>query len=220
MYGPPGSGKTSILNQVVDMITSKGDVVLYGSAELHTLKSGIQAFRNVEPDRKLVVVLEDADEYVRYDEQAILHLLDGQDATDGIMYLASTNYIDRFPQRLLRSGRFDKKVYVPQPPYEGRLAYFKNKLKKNKMASDSEIEELANETDGMSFGDLLEIVTAVYALKEKKEDVLKRLKDGAEKVETPEDATSASRFYGPLLSAKAVKADGIDLDAVKKAMEK
>lgn len=225
MYGPPGSGKTSIINQVVDMITAKGDVVFYGTQDLAALKAGIQAFRGVEKDRKLVIVLEDADEFVKYDEQPLLHLLDGQDATDGTLFLGSTNYIDRFPQRLLRSGRFDKKVYVPQPPYEGRLAYLKNKLLPKKVETAKEIERLANETDGMSFGDMAELVTAVYALKEPVEDVLKRLKEGTDKTgDAPADSTSASRFYFPLGKGVSVaKASGVgsglDLDSLAKVVK-
>lgn len=185
MYGPPGSGKTSIINQVSEMIVKKGDVVFY-SNDVRALAAGLKAFRSVEPDRRVVVVMEDADEHIRHDEQQFLHLLDGQDSTDSILYLATTNYVNNFPPRLLRSGRFDKKIEVPQPPYEGRLAYFKNKLKPHEMASEKEIESLASETEGMSFGDLLEIVTAHYALKEPLDDVLTRLRGGVteEKAET------------------------------------
>lgn len=174
LYGPPGSGKTSILHQVSEMIVSKGDVVFYAD-NIRALSEALKAFRSVEPDRRVVVILEDADEFVQYDQQPFLHLLDGQDSIDGVVYLATTNYINNFPPRLVRSGRFDKKIEVPQPPKEGRLVYFQNKLKGNDMATDAEIEKLAEETDGMSFGDLQEIVTAHFALKEPLKDVLKRL---------------------------------------------
>lgn len=220
MYGPPGSGKTSIINQVVDMITARGDVVFYAD-NLNALKEGLKAFRSVEPERKLVVILEDADEHLRYDEQAFLHLLDGQDSTDGVVYLASTNYIDRFPTRALRSGRFDKKIEVPQPPREGRLAYLKNKLKPAEMETDAEIERLADETDGMSFGDLLELVTAVYALKEPTDDVLARLKEGIEKPkgESEEKESSVIRFLLPQ-SATVRAGCNLDLNMVKEAIKK
>lgn len=225
MYGPPGSGKTSIINQVVDLITSKGDVVFYGTQDLHALKEGIKAFKAVEPKRKLVVILEDADEFVKYDEQPLLHLLDGQDACDGTLYLGSTNYIDRFPQRLLRSGRFDKKIYVGQPPYEGRLAFLKNKLLTKEIETQKEIERLANETDGLSFGDLAELVTAVYALKEDADEVLDRLKGGSDKTgEVPKDSTTEARFFFPLQKSIAVGKSagvvgGIDYEQLKKAIK-
>jgi hypothetical protein len=178
LYGPPGSGKTSIVNQVVDMITKRGDIVVY-SNDVHAVREGLKSLRSVEPDRKLVVILEDADEQIRYNEQSFLHLLDGQDSQDGVLFLASTNYIERFPARLLRSGRFDKKIEVPQPPYEGRLAYLKNKLIPHKMETEARCEKLAEDTDGFSFGDMLELVTAVYALKEDEKEVLARLRKSA-----------------------------------------
>jgi cell division protease FtsH len=173
MYGPPGMGKTSLISQVSDMIVARGDVVLYAK-RIDTLIEGLNAFREVEPDRKCVVVLEDADEYVGYQEREFLQLLDGEKSVDGVLYLATTNYLERFPARLLRPGRFDKQVFVGAPPYEGRLAYLTNKLKDSEQAK--EIERLARETDGMSFGHLRELITAVYALKEPVADVLRRLK--------------------------------------------
>ena len=192
MYGPPGSGKTSVVNQVAEMIVSRGDVVFY-SNDIHALVTGLKAFRSVEPERRVVIILEDADEHIRHDEQAFLHLLDGQDSIDHVMYVATTNYIDNFPARLLRSGRFDKKIEVPQPPREGRLIYFQNKLKPHEMATDSEIEKLADDTENFSFGDLLEVVTAVYALKEPLDDVMKRLKDGVEKPKEEQESLSEQK---------------------------
>jgi hypothetical protein len=83
--------------------------------------------------------------------------------------------------------------------------YFKNKLKANKMATDKEIADLANDTEGMSFGDLLEIVTAHYALKEPLEDVMKRLKGGVDKPKEPttgDIVTSKSVFRGEELNMR------------------
>lgn len=173
LYGPPGTGKTSVLHQVSDMIVGRGDVVFYAKS-VGTLADGLRAFREVEPDRKVVVMLEDADEYIGYEERHFLQLLDGEESVAGVLYLATTNYLERFPQRLLRPGRFDKKVLVDPPPYEGRYTYLLNKLKD--VEKDEEIKRLARETDGLSFGHLRELVTAVYALKEPVAQVLQRLR--------------------------------------------
>lgn len=173
LYGPPGTGKTCIMHQVAKMIVDRGDVVFYAK-RIGTLIDGLKAFREIEPDRKVVVALEDADEYAGGEEREFLQLLDGETSVNGVLYLASTNYIDRFPPRLLRSGRFDKKVFVPFPPLAGRTAYLSKKL--NGLEKQVEIDRLATATDGLSFGDLKELVTAVYVLKEPVDTVLARLK--------------------------------------------
>lgn len=173
LYGPPGTGKTSILHQTAKMIIDRGDVVFYAN-RVSSVIEGLKSFRDVEPDRKVVVALEDADEYAGYEERDFLQLLDGETSISGVLYLASTNYIDRFPPRLMRSGRFDKKVFVPPPPVAGRQAYLARKL--DGVETPEKIADLARKTEGMNFGDLKELVTAVYINKESVDVVISRLR--------------------------------------------
>ena len=226
LFGSPGAGKSSIIYQVVELITKRGDIVFYGN-DVAAIREALKQLRSVEPDRRVVVILEDADEQMKYREQDFLHLLDGQDAQESVLYLATTNYIDRFPARMLRSGRFDKKIEVSQPPLEGRRVYLKNKLMKHKMETEKEIDRLADETDGMSFGDLLELVTAVYALKEPVEDVLARLRKsvGIEEKLQDRDEGYSGELKMILPASKSLGAGrnigaGIDLEYLKKELLK
>ncbi len=175
LYGPPGTGKTSVLHQTAQMIVGRGDVVFYARG-IGAIAAGLAAFREVEPDRKVVVVLEDADEYLDYQERDFLNLLDGDKSVDGVLYLATTNYVAAFPPRLLRPGRFDQKVFVGPPAYDARLAYLTAKVVDTSSGTAEEVQRLAAETDGLSFGDLRELVVAVYALKQSPEDALARLR--------------------------------------------
>lgn len=172
IYGPPGTGKSSLTQQIAEMMIKRGDVIFFAKG-LGALLEGLRAFREIEPERKLVVVLEDLDEYIQYSERDLLQLLDGEDAVDNVLYIGSTNYIDRFPPRLIRPGRFDKTIYLGPPPYEGRLVYLQHKLKNT--ISEQELADLAKKTDGFSFGHLRELVIAAYALKEPLAEVIKRL---------------------------------------------
>ena len=142
--------------------------------------SGIKAFREVEPDRHILAVLEDVDELVKYNEHALLELFDGENQEDGVLYLATTNYIDRLPPRMIRAGRFDRKIKVYDPPAEGRRAYFQHKLGTNE--KEDKIEELVKDTDGMSFSQLKELVVSVYCLGQKKGEALKRIKNNLEEI--------------------------------------
>lgn len=173
MEGNPGSGKTCIAHQVAELVIDRGDVVFYAN-RIGALGEGLSAFRDVEPDRKVMVILEDADEYIGYQEREFLQLLDGDSKVNSVFYLASTNYIQRFPERLIRPRRFDKVIHVGPPPIEGRQAYLKSKLTGKE--TESEIDRMSKETDGLSFAHLAELVAAVYVLKQNKEEVISRLK--------------------------------------------
>ena len=177
LEGPPGTGKSSVIQQIVEMMVGRGDVVFF-SDRIGLLKEALTAFREIEDKRNVVVVLEDADEHIGYEQNSFLQLLDGDQAVEGVLYLATTNHLSRFPERLKRPGRFDKIIHVGPPPYEGRLVYLKNKI--GNVEKIKEIERISKETDGMSFGHLRELVLAVYALKEPVADVIARLKTHGE----------------------------------------
>jgi len=169
MYGPPGSGKSSIIQLAIEDLVKQGDIVFIGK-DIYNLVNGLKIFREVEPNRRCLVIMEDIDEM---GEHALLQLLDGSDAVDNIMYLGTTNYIDRLPARVLRPGRFDRKIEVSYPPKSGREAYFKAKLKG--ISTPEDIQKLVDATDGFSFGHLRELLTSVFCLGQDLNYVLKRL---------------------------------------------
>jgi hypothetical protein len=173
MYGPPGTGKSACLQQVVEMMVKRGDVVFFAKSS-EAVVEGLKAFRQVEPERRVVVCFEEADELVRYNERALLQLMDGDAKTDNVLFLATTNYIDRLPPRMLRPGRFDKKIYIAPPNYEARLKYLRHKL--NKLAEDTKIVDLARKSDGFGFGHMRELIAGVFAMGEPMEEVLTRLR--------------------------------------------
>jgi SpoVK/Ycf46/Vps4 family AAA+-type ATPase len=173
LYGPPGNGKSACLQQVVEMMVNRGDVVFFGK-NAGTIVEALRAFRQVEPDRRVVVCFEEADELVSHNERALLQLMDGDDKQDNCLYLATTNYIQRLPERMLRPGRFDKKILIPPPTQESRRRYLSHKLKD--LAEEAEIDRLAKESHGFGFGHLRELVAGVYAMGEPVNEVLARLK--------------------------------------------
>ena len=187
LYGPPGCGKSSMVQQVAEMIVEHGDIVVFAKS-IGGLAEGLSALRQIEPDRKVVVVLEDMDEYVNYAERELLNLLDGDNAQEGILYVGTTNYLDRFPPRLLRSGRFDKKLLVGPPAEEARRVYFDKKL--NGKVESNVIDELVKASDGMNFGDLKELVVATYVLKEPMAETVKRIRRGGRVEESSDDSLS------------------------------
>jgi len=169
MFGPPGSGKSCLIKLATQDLVGKGDVVFIGK-NINILTEGLKVFREVEPDRRCLVIMEDIDEM---SEHSLLQLLDGANTVDNIIYLGTTNFIDKLPKRILRPGRFDRKIEVNHPPFEGRKAYFKAKLKDT--VSEDSIDKLTQATDGFSFGHLRELITSVFCLGQDLNKVLKRL---------------------------------------------
>lgn len=86
LYGPPGMGKSALIHQVSERMAERGDIV-FRASQISSLKSGLDSFRQIEPDRRLVVVLEDMDEYVGYQERDMLQLLDGQGSVDNVLFV-------------------------------------------------------------------------------------------------------------------------------------
>ena len=163
---------SSALQQIAEVIAQAGDPAFFIN-DVRAIAEGMKAYRQIEPDRNVVIVIEDVDELVRYNEHQLLQLMDGNDKFEHCLFLATTNYLDRLPPRMLRSGRFDKKIEVGPPPYEGRLAYLHHKIKD--VAEADELENLARETEGLNWADMKELIVAAYALKENPRDVLDRL---------------------------------------------
>lgn len=178
LYGAPGVGKSCLLKLAMENVTGAGHVVFLGNNDAHLLTEGLKKFKEVEPNRKCLVIIEEVDESYRYNEVTMLNLLDGDNQLDHILFLATTNYLERMSPRFLRPGRFDRKIQVHVPPREGRLAYLKSKLGLNE--DEAVLEELADETIGFSFGEMREFLIGTYCLKNDKAKVIKRLRTGVE----------------------------------------
>lgn len=174
MFGPPGTGKSCALQQVVEMMVKRGDVVFFAKSPSAILE-GLRAFRDVEPDRRVVVCFEEADELAQYDERKLLQLMDGDCKIDNTLFLATTNYIERLSPRMLRPGRFDKKVYIGTPSLEARRHYLTKKL--NAITDSKMIEHLAKQSEGMGFGHLRELIAGIFAIGDPVEEVLDRLRE-------------------------------------------
>jgi SpoVK/Ycf46/Vps4 family AAA+-type ATPase len=175
LYGPPGSGKSIGFQQVTEMMAKRGDIVFFVKSP-EAIIEGMKAFRQIEPNRKVVIGFEEAEEMCRYNERTMLRLMDGDAKINRVLFLATTNYINKLPERMLRPGRFDVKVYVGPPVYEHRLQYLNHKLKDIEK-SQVVIVEMAKKTEGLGFGHLRELIASVYAIGYTVEDALAKLRE-------------------------------------------
>jgi cell division protease FtsH len=94
-------------------------------------------------------------------EQTLNQLLvemDGFEANEGIILIAATNRPDVLDPALLRPGRFDRQVVVPNPDVTGREKILRVHMRNVPLAADVDVRTLARGTPGFSGADLANLV--------------------------------------------------------------
>ncbi len=88
----------------------------------------------------------------------LLGELDGFDSSKGIVILAATNRPEILDKALLRAGRFDRRIIVDTPNYQGRLDTLKVHTRKIKLSEDVDLKKIAQATAGAVGADLANLV--------------------------------------------------------------
>ena len=132
-HGPPGGGKSTLVNLIISDVIEKGGIALqFSDPKLFNI--GIRHFRQIEPDRPLVIIMEDIDALIGGEdknESLLLNILDGTDQIDNVIFLATTNYPDKLEQRIIdRPSRFDRVIEIKSPPETVRRSYLSSLFKK------------------------------------------------------------------------------------------
>ena len=189
LYGAPGTGKSCITKLAIKDTIENDGIVFIGNAN-NTMVEGLRIFREIEPNRRVICIIEDIDEAAQYNERELLSFFDGDNQVDGMLILATTNYLNKMSERFLRPGRFDRKINIPYPPLEGRIAFLQKKL--GLYESEDLVKEYAEKTNGFSFGQLREFLISVYCLNSTSDKAINRLKKGGiEEKYTDEDLADA-----------------------------
>ncbi|MFW6178270.1 MAG: ATP-dependent zinc metalloprotease FtsH, partial [Desulfohalobiaceae bacterium] len=121
-------------------------------------------------------------------EQTLNQLLvemDGFESNEGVILIAATNRPDVLDPALLRPGRFDRQVVVPNPDLNGRKQILQVYARKVALSDDVNIEVLARGTPGFSGADLENMVNeaALIAAKKDREHVaMEDLEEAKDKV--------------------------------------
>lgn len=165
MYGPPGTGKTSLINLLIDRIIAAYKGIVLNMEDIDTFIPMVNNIRALEPDTPLLAVIEDLDGFLSYNStKRFLNLLDGNLQVDNIVYLATTNYLERIEDRIKnRPSRFDRRYYVGYPSDEARRFYLKAKLKEDDLEK-FDLESWVRDTEGFTFSHLKELIVSVVVM--------------------------------------------------------
>jgi len=174
LYGPPGSGKTALVRQLLQ-VTVAADGLALLCPTLPGLPLLLQQIRQVEPDRPVLCVLEDLDQLIAdFGVDDLLAFLDGTDQVDHVLTVATTNFPEMLDRRLLaRPRRFDRVVKLEVPTEAIRAAYFTAKVPD---LAPAELSQWVERTAGLSFAALAEVVIAAKLLGQRLAEVVEGLR--------------------------------------------
>ena len=175
LWGPPGGGKTSLLSLLTKTLIKDYNGIVVDGEHPDLTAIGLRILRKIEPVRPIILMLEDLDSLLeRYGENDFLSLLDGEDQTDNIVTIATTNYPSRLDKRIInRPSRFDKVIKIGMPNEATRRMYLQAK---EKSLEGEELEKWVKMSEDFSLAHLKEMIVAVKCLGQPLKEVTERLK--------------------------------------------
>lgn len=164
LWGPAGSGKTCTVEIIAQNIVAAGGVAMY-MKDPNFGSFALDAFREVEPDRPMVVMLEDIDSIIdAYGDSAILNLLDGADQIENVLFIATTNYPEKLDKRIRnRPSRFDivKLIDMPSPAAREEFLRVKDHHRFGGGNNKPQLKQWVDATEGFSVAHLKEVIISV-----------------------------------------------------------
>ena len=176
LVGPPGTGKTLLARAIageagVPFFTISGSdfvemFVGVGASRVRDM------FEQAKKNAPCIVFIDEIDAVGRSRgagygggnderEQTLNQLLvemDGFEANEGVIIVAATNRPDVLDPALLRPGRFDRQVQVPNPDIKGREKILQVHARKTPLGPDVDLRIIARGTPGFSGADLANLV--------------------------------------------------------------
>ena len=174
MFGEPGSGKTCTIQMLVQMLIGNGGIAIYAE-DPAILSNCLQLLRRIEPNRPVIVILEDFDTLTDRDrrENNWLAVLDGEAQISNVVFLATTNYIEQLDKRFVdRPSRFDLIVPVPMPSARARAAFIRHK---EPDLTDDELFEWVQASSGFSIAHVKEMIISVLCFGKTLDETVQRL---------------------------------------------
>jgi cell division protease FtsH len=182
LVGPPGTGKTLLARAIAGeagvpffSISGSDFVEMFVGVGASRIRD---MFEQAKKSAPCIIFVDEIDAVGRHRgaglgggnderEQTLNQLLvemDGFEANEGIILIAATNRADVLDPALLRPGRFDRQIQVPNPDFIGREKILRVHSRKVPLGPDVDLKVVARGTPGFSGADLMNLVNEAALL--------------------------------------------------------
>jgi proteasome regulatory subunit len=191
LYGPPGTGKTMLAKAVANE-TDATFIKMAGSELVRKfIGEGSRLVRDLfdlaaEKEPAIIFIDEidaiaskrtesktSGDAEVQRTMMQLLSKMDGFEDRGEIRIVAATNRFDMLDRAILRPGRFDRLIEVPEPNVEGRARIFEIHTQDMNVADSVTYEGLAERTEGYSGAEIASVATeaGMFAIRDDRDEV-------------------------------------------------
>ena len=208
LHGPPGTGKTMLAKAVANE-TDATFIKMAGSELVHKfIGEGAKLVRDLfelaRQSEPAVIFIDEIDAIaakrtesktsgdaeVQRTMMQLLSEMDGFDDRGEIRIIAATNRFDMLDRAILRPGRFDRLIEVPEPDWDGREQILTIHTREMNLADGVDLAALASNTDGFTGAELASLATeaGMFAIRDDRTAVrMTDFRNALEKVRDEDD---------------------------------
>jgi SpoVK/Ycf46/Vps4 family AAA+-type ATPase len=195
LWGPPGTGKTTIISRMADyVITELDGLVFYANSHLEDELSVFKKASLSHGSAPVLVIMEEFEESLQRmgSEKAILAYLDGEDQFNNVVFLATSNYPEKANQRFFnRPSRFDTILFVGPPERGFKYNYVYSKLKDEMIA-----HYIADNSPDFTIAHLKEVIVCYHCLGMSVDEALEKITKMKDEAPDSDNAPNNKRKFG------------------------
>lgn len=168
LYSAPGTGKTSLINLMCEELINIYDGLVFSlttEEQVEAFPDAVKRIRKIEPDRKIIAIIEDIDGFTQASNRLntlLLNILDGNLKLSGLVTIATTNHIEYLEERYTnRPSRFDRVVEFPLPNAESRKIFIEKTVLPEDLKKIN-IDEWVKKTEGFTIDHINELILLYF----------------------------------------------------------